>query len=145
MSAPSDLHEVRVGLLSDLATLSGYSVEVHIACVLRPDISRIQRACPRLLIADAKASESPSNTETRLRLRRYATAAWPWLTARNSVDFAICHDPDPAEQWVQCLREVVESVGLAGSATSVTVIEPQSWVTRMGVRFHDKVYRSSLA
>lgn len=129
MSAPSALHESRVDLLEDLATLAGYSLPVDAWFAERPDVVRLHRARPALLAGDAKATESPKNGSTRTRLSHYAEACAEWLRAGFAVDLAMVHGPDSGGAWGSCLVAVVESVGLRAALLSGWDLDDSDWVT----------------
>lgn len=131
MSGPSVLHEDRVSLLGDLADLSGYVVEVQLAANPRPDLVRLHRATPALFIADAKATETPGNLETRIRLLGYLAAAAPWRAAGFEVRFAICHGADPACTWVESMRSLASVLGLCVGVPDVRAIDQDAWISSM--------------
>src|SRR5690349_11778010 len=103
MSAPSALHEGRVAVLETLADLAGYTTHVNLGSHAIPDLSRIHRCDPRLFVADAKATESPSCTSTRYRLSRYAAMIKDWSRRGFEVDVALAHGPDSGRRWLACI------------------------------------------
>lgn len=107
MSAPSGLHEHRVQILGDLADLSGFTLDIAVHTGLRPDLCRLHHHAGSILIADAKATESPGDEATRRRLVRYAAATRLWTDAGLQVAFGVCHGPDDHGAWsdaiVTCL------------------------------------------
>lgn len=103
MSAPSELHERRVQILGNLADLSGFTLDVAVYTSLRPDVCRLHHDASSILIADAKATESPSDGSTRRRLVRYAAATRLWTNAGLQVAFGVCHGPDHCGAWSDVL------------------------------------------
>ena len=71
MSAPSEAHEHRVELLEQLADLAGLRDPFGLGAGLIPDVSRVDNRCRRLLVGDAKNTETPGCEATGRRLRRY--------------------------------------------------------------------------
>jgi len=74
---PSPVHESRVELLRSLGILLGYLKTPAPALPdgSEPDLFQFDPDRHRLLIGDAKATETPGNGATRLRLRHYVTWA----------------------------------------------------------------------
>lgn len=127
MSAPSDLHEERVELLEDLATLAGYTVDAALWFRLRPDVVRLHPGRPALLIGDAKASERPTRVATRARLRSYAEAAHQWMSAGFMVHLAVVHGPGGG--WLACLDRSAESGGISSKGVSCKKVVGDDWVS----------------
>ena len=70
---PSQLHESRAHTLAAMARLTGHVVEIEaLPDGGRPDVLLIRPGDRSVFIGDAKATETPGNTETALRLSRYA-------------------------------------------------------------------------
>lgn len=113
MSGPSILHEDRVVVLRDLADLSGYVVTSQLAANPRPDLVRLHRSVPAILVADAKATETPGNLETQVRLLGYVGAVAPWLQVEFAVRIALCHGPDPHRRWVTTLEKLADLAGVS--------------------------------
>jgi hypothetical protein len=129
MSAPSDLHERRVHLLRDLAELSGYGLDVSAYTNLRPDVCRLHRRASSLLIADAKATECPTDGSTRRRLARYAMATRLWTDAGLQVAFGVCHDPDDRGAWSDALISCLAVANQAPTGTTYSVLDPGAAVS----------------
>lgn len=131
MSAPSVLHESRVGTLTALADLAGYTVDVQFDSRHVPDLTRLHRSMPRLLVADAKATEHPLDLATRHRLVNYAASSRSWLSAGFQVSLMLCHEADPHGEWSSCLTRVLDAAGVRALESSATQIDPVDWVTRV--------------
>lgn len=134
MSAPSVLHESRVGTLCALADLAGYTLDVQLDARHIPDLTRLHRAAPRLLVADAKATEHAVDQGTRHRLINYALSSRSWLSAGFRVTLMVCHATDPACAWLACLERVLEAAGVSKLETSVTQIDALNWVSTVSLR-----------
>lgn len=129
MSAPTAQHESRVGILAALADLAGYTVDVRLDGRLQPDVTRLHRSSARLLIADAKATESPTDRATRARLTRYAERCASWRCAGFEVALALCHGEDHAGAWRACLGVVSALACLGPWTTTVRAIDGTAWVS----------------
>jgi hypothetical protein len=129
MSGPSVLHEDRVAILGDLADLAGYVVDARLAANPRPDLVRLHRSSAALLVADAKATETAGNVETRIRLLGYLAAAGPWLTVGFAVHFAICHGPDPRRSWADSVASLARLVRINAGAADVRAIDRDTWIS----------------
>lgn len=129
MSAPSILHEHRVALLQDLADLAGFFRAASLGRSLRPDVCRLRPGGPAILVADAKATESPEDDATRLRLLGYASSAAAWVSARFQVTLMVCHGLDPSRQWQEGLAAVAEIAGLEPSRFTYAVLDHTTAVT----------------
>lgn len=134
MSAPSELHEARVAVLADLASLAGYSVSAAVDDRLRPDLVRLHRSVPALMIADAKATERPTDEATVRRLLGYASAATLWAESRFDVDIALCHGPDPGRSWSTALHRIVDYTGARVARTTYADIDDATAVTVVTIR-----------
>lgn len=131
MSAPSELHEHRVHVLCDLADLSGFTLDLALHTRLRPDVCRLHHYGRSILVADAKATESPADGSTRRRLGLYAMATRLWTDAGLQVAFAVCHGLDDRGAWndtlVACLAAARQGLARATYAeldldTAVTMV-----------------------
>lgn len=156
MSAPSDLHERRVHVLCDLADLSGFTLDVTVYTGLRPDVCRLHHQAGSILIADAKATETPADGATRRRLIRYATATRSWTDAGLQVALGVCHGPDERGAWtnvlVSCLavaRQTPSRTTYAeldlGTAVSTVVIEAPSSEEKLRADSHTRAAAISCA
>lgn len=134
MVAPSFDHERRLLFVESMADLLGCTTPTLLGGQCRPDVVRMDIHRGRLLVGDAKDTETPSRAATRRRFQRYAQAASAWGHVGFVVLFAICHDRRwEAERWVELLRDVVRQEPrlqpkVAGSAcfdqdTTVTWLE----------------------
>ena len=106
MSAPSTLHEERVVLLGEMADLAGFIIPSRIDAQLTPDIVRLHHRYPRLFVADAKATESPGNQDTKRRILFYLKAIQPWIESKFEVRVAICAGLDPTGNWLETLQSM---------------------------------------
>lgn len=129
MSAPSELHERRVGLLCDLADLSGYTVGVAEYASLRPDVCRLHRRASSIFVADAKATESPTGGATRRRLVRYAMATRLWTEGGIQVAFGVCHDPDARGEWHEALVSCLAVAGRRAARVTYAVLDDRTAVS----------------
>jgi hypothetical protein len=128
VSAPSVLHEGRVELLEDLATLAGYTVDAAVWFGLRPDVVRLHSGRPALLVGDAKASERSTGVATRTRLHAYVQAAREWMAAGFRVYLAVVHGPDGGG-WLECLDQTAESAGVGSRGASCQNVGGDDWVS----------------
>ena len=134
MNAPSELHENRVRLLEDLADLAGFYVKTEIYhWRLRPDVCRLHRHGRAIVVADAKARETPTDLATRHRLVRYAAASRLWARAGVVVTFAICHDTDLAGRWSEVLASCLATAGHGRGRTSYAEIDGRTAVSAITV------------
>src|SRR5688572_22846386 len=112
MGAPNFDHERRLSFIEALADLLGCTTTVVLDEDCRPDVVRVDMRRVRLLVGDAKDTETPSCDATRQRFERYAQHASPWAEAGFAVVFAICHDRRwEAVRWSEFLRARVSGVG----------------------------------
>ena len=122
MSAPSLDHERRLSFIESIADLVGCTAPTPLGGQCQPDVVRIDVHRSRLLVGDAKHSETPSCGATRRRLERYVRMASAWGRVGFIVLFAICHDRRwEAERWLELLLDIVNNEAslqpmLAGSA-----------------------------
>jgi hypothetical protein len=104
---PSTLHEYRAATLSTMASLAGHTE--HVSALLdgsRPDVVQLRRADCSLFIGDAKATETPGNTETFERLSRYADFLASWVGAGGSGVLALIVADVDAYGWLRVLRDL---------------------------------------
>lgn len=143
MSAPSELHERRVRLLCDLADLSGYTLDVAAHTSLRPDVCRLHRHASSILLADAKATESPANRATRRRLLRYAMASRLWTDAGLEVALGACHDPETRGAWSDALVSCLAGAGRRPSRRTYAVLDHDTAVSMVVIQatFSDETRR----
>jgi hypothetical protein len=112
-----------------MASLAGYSIDVQIYNGLRPDIARLNPSHCAIFIADAKATESPSNTETRARLLSYISCAQIWLRIGFAIYIAIGHGPDRAHEWEAALRSLCILSGTPPVKLATYSLDETTWVT----------------
>lgn len=127
MTRPSDAHERRVETLRALADLSGFVQAVTLAG-LRPDLCRVDHRA-RLLVGDAKATETPGDTETRLRWGRYVRRARHSLGQGRfaSVILMVCAGGHIAG-WEEHLLAVAQTAPLPARASGSTLLSPDTRV-----------------
>lgn len=114
MSA-SDLHEDRVRLLTTLGMIGGCHLPIRLEPLLTPDGVMLDRRRRRLLIGDAKATETPANAATARRLRRYLRAARAGACAGYVVRVALCCSGDGIS-WERLLLRVAADVAVPVTA-----------------------------
>lgn len=68
-----------MALLGEMADLAGFVVALRIDAYLLPDVVRLHHRHPWLFVADAKATESAGNRDTKTRILMYLRALRPWL------------------------------------------------------------------
>ncbi len=129
MSAPSALHEDRVDALRALADLAGFTTAVKLGVGVLPDLSRVHRSMPRLLVGDAKATEDPSDGATRRRLGRYALWSQTWSASGFEVHVAVAHGADPDCSWQRCLASIVALSGQRVVSSRVVAVDGDLWVS----------------
>lgn len=112
---PSALHEYRVGMLDSLAVLSGhFATGIALVNRERPDVLRLRRDDGSLFVGDAKATETPGNTETFGRLTRYAEYLTGWIGAGGSGVLALAVPDADTGGWLAVLRDL--GVGPSGGS-----------------------------
>lgn len=134
MSAPSLLHESRVGVLTGLADLAGYTIEIDLYVGLRPDVCRLHHNRQSILIADAKATERAEDAATRNRLFNYISAIHEWDTAGFAAAVAVCHGADPEHRWMSSITSLVGIAGWTVARSVLTVLDDDTAVSV--VSFH---------
>lgn len=105
---PGAVHEHLVDVLRVLAELSGHTVRLCSFPDGRvPDLLAFDLAAHRVLCADAKASEGPSDRDARRRLRSYAD----WLVGarrwHEATMLIACADPLDVGGW----RDAISAPG----------------------------------
>jgi hypothetical protein len=116
-----------------VADLANYTHDVDLGARVVPDVARLNRTAPRLLVADAKATERPDDSATRARLSRYADHCRTWCTAGFGVTLAICHDPDIHCSWLRCLQAVASTSGLQVTTCRTAQLEAATWLSSLRV------------
>lgn len=136
MSAPSTLHEDRVRTLETVAALAGIVVPASIGPECVPDVARVSIDGTVVLVADAKATETPGCTATIGRLRRYVRAVRPLVEAGVIVRVAVCHgDRGRVDDWQRNLTQLVAFAGLAVARGSATHgFDADTFVTSVDLR-----------
>lgn len=115
MSAPTAEHEERRAALDAIAILSGFTAPgtggFPDGC--RPDVLRLTVDGRCLFIGDAKATETPGNSETLLRLHAYSRWAAGARDGGGAVVVMLC-TPTVASAygWRQTLREAAQMAGV---------------------------------
>jgi hypothetical protein len=127
------MHEARVETLRTVADLAGYAVTVRLDGHVVPDLVRLHPSSPGLLVADAKATESPSCAATRARLARYSQHCRDWCAAGFQVTLMICHDTDTCHAWLRCLRGVTSAASLRTSIMRVSRIDADTWLSSVNL------------
>lgn len=121
MTAPSVAHEDRVRALETLAVLAGAAIPAEIGGECVPDVARISADGAVLLVADAKATETPGCEATARRLLRYIRAVRPMVEGGVVVRLAVCHgDPRQQKEWQRRLSLLATSAGLATAERPAT-------------------------
>lgn len=114
--APTSKHEARRDLLEAIAILAGYTLQVPAGLLggREPDVVRFHPRHRSLFIGEAKDTESPLTTSSRIRLLVYMR----WFAAevtRNGSDglFMLCVGSGmQAQQWCIGLSSLACEVGL---------------------------------
>jgi hypothetical protein len=129
MAAPSMQHESRVTLLGDIADLAGFVVPSRIDAHLLPDLVRFHHRQPSLFVADAKATESPGNHETKMRILVYFRALRPWLQSGFMVQIAVCTGIDSRHRWLDTLDSMAKFSGMRPTQGKTFVIDDETQVS----------------
>ena len=111
MSAPSALHEDRVRTLQTLATLAGFTLSGGLLGGTRPDVLGLDVDRRRVLVGDAKATESAGTYSTRLRLTSYFRAANRWHGRGFEVAALLCVPSDLSDHWLRLLLKTAKIAG----------------------------------
>jgi hypothetical protein len=102
---PTELHERRAATLSTMAILSGYTTTLTtLPDGSRPDVLHLRPTDGGVFIGDAKATETPGNTETYDRLSHYTAFLVGWAQAGGSGLMALAVADIDAYDWLQVLR-----------------------------------------
>ena len=91
---------------------------------------RADHRTSRLVIADAKDTETAGCFATRHRLLRYCEAARKWGNSGYTIRVAICHGAQTGN-WIRTLTSVVSQAGLKVIDRGVLTLdahETVSWV-----------------
>jgi hypothetical protein len=112
VTAPSALHEQRVRTLQAIGDLAGFVDTSRLDQGNRPDVFQVNVARGRLLVGDAKASESPGIYATKLRLVGYLRAMLPWHRAGFEIAIILCVPSRDADRWLRLLIDSARVVGL---------------------------------
>lgn len=104
---PTELHRYRATTLLTMAVLSGYTTAIKtLPDGSRPDVLQLRPSSGGLFLGDAKATETPGNTETYDRLSRYAAFLQGWVQAGESGLMALSVAPTDAYGWLRVLRDL---------------------------------------
>lgn len=102
---PTALHERRAATLCTMAILSGHTTRLTaLSDGTRPDVLQLRPMDGDLFIGDAKATETPGNTETYERLSHYAVFLEGWLRAGGTGLMALAVADTHAADWLRVLR-----------------------------------------
>lgn len=129
---PSLLHESRVETLETLATLGGFEYGPNVLLDgSRPDVLRLRPRDSSLFIGDAKATETPGNTETYERLGRYVAFIATWTQRGCSSLFTLAVDTPDAFGWLRTVRALAqEHHGGALPQPDLVNLDPTTTVVR---------------
>ena len=90
-----------------MATLAGFAVPMTaLPDGSIPDVLQLRRADGGLFIGDAKATETPGNSETLERLTRYSDFLTWWVGTRHAAVFALIVEEHDAYGWLRVLRDL---------------------------------------
>lgn len=104
---PSQLHEARVETLATLATLGGFESGPDVLPAgSRPDVLLLRARDSAAFVGDAKATETPGNSETYARLAGYANFLADWISIGRPGVFALAVDAVDAYRWLWTLRDL---------------------------------------
>lgn len=116
-------HSSGCALLHTMATLCGY------VCILprgfpdgsMPDVIHVNVERRGLFIGDAKASETPGNSETAVRLTRYVRWLAIHIQDRKAIGtFALAvSSPKDSAGWAALLKGILHEAGLDGGSVRV--------------------------
>lgn len=138
MSAPSQLHQSRVDVLTSAAVLAGYTSVVRLHSRMAPDVVLFHRPLHSLFIGDAKATERPTCRATRDRLLNYAEGSVPWLRTGTSVFLAIAHPHPDGVGWSGCLDELPRLAGLHVSHPSTALLDETTLISSVQLHLPDE-------
>lgn len=104
---PSELHEYRVVMLDSLAVLTGHSASLTgLLNGERPDVLRLNPDDGSVFVGDAKATETPGNAETLIRLNRYAKFVAEWIGSGGRGVLALAVADIDAYGWLAAFRDL---------------------------------------
>jgi hypothetical protein len=107
VGCPSEVHQSRACTLAAMARLTGHVVEMGVLPEGgRPDVLLVRPGDCSVFIGDAKATETPGNAETALRLSRYARFLARYVDAGGSGVFALVVAAHDRYGWLRVLRDV---------------------------------------
>lgn len=112
---PSVIHEDRAEMLDTLAVLAGFLERVGCPFPDRatPDVLRISLARRAMFIGEAKASESPGDTNAQIRLLAYLRWTAAATLAGVSTVFAMCIDRANRCRWRHVVLDLTAETSLA--------------------------------
>lgn len=109
---PSAVHETRARTLAAMATLAGHVIEIDaLPNGGRPDVLLVRPGDCSVFIGDAKATETPGNTETAQRLMRYTAFLRRYVDAGGSGVVALAVPVGDLYGWLRVLRDVCAQHG----------------------------------
>ncbi len=109
MSAPSTGHERRRRLLDNTAALAGLTAPLGLGAGLEPDVARRHPGAPRVLVGDAKDTETAGCSATARRLRGYAAALIGPVRAGTRARLVLAvppASPPTMTAWLALLQDV---------------------------------------
>lgn len=126
--ASGEDHASRTQLLEDLADLAGFTCRIggFFPDGSQPDVLRLSREDRGLFVGDAKHTETPGNTATALRLRRYCR----WLRAHRQglrpgvAVLALCVPTGHRHAWEALLRQLVKDACVTGRVSTLRAEDP---------------------
>ena len=125
---PSFVHEQRVELLEHMSRLAGCTVACTVGPGLDPDVLLSHPRRRLVFLGEAKRSETPGNSHTERRLRRYLRAL-RWLQRhRFAARFALCGDPLEAAGWSWLLVRLASSERVVVASTGTVDVESKERV-----------------
>lgn len=130
MTAPTGLHESRVATIRSALRLAGFTPDEPFDTNSRPDVVGVDHHRHRIVIADAKASESAGTYATRIRLADYFRAADRWREAGFEVAALMCVPAESASRWLELLVSAAALAGLpARNSPTVDLGNGDAFVT----------------
>ena len=131
--APSELHEWRRAELDTMLMLAGYTRLVRLAPGLIPDVSRGSIGNMRLAVGDAKATESPLNASTRIRLVHYVRAGHRFVARGWRYSLLLAVSAQDADRWAHTAGEVWNIGGMRAAVPRVEQIHSELAVVTIEV------------
>ena len=107
--SPSEGHQDRVELLEHMGRLAGCTVPCSLTSHMEPDVLLAHPGLRIVFLGEAKRSETPGNTSTARRLRRYVREMLRLQHLGFGVRIAICGDPQEAGRWSALLDRLAAS------------------------------------